>query len=170
MLTTGVRIVIPGDPAGKGSLRCVGKRGKVNHVLLEASEKSGPWRKKVADACSRYLMPTYAAAPGQPIAAELTFTLQRPQSHTGTGRNAGVLKASAPVFPVGHNTGDLDKLVRLLLDALQDATVLPDDCAVVDIVTRKVFTSPAGGGPWYDANDVLEHPGVVIRLRPVEGP
>lgn len=161
MLTTGVRIVIPGDPAPKGSMKCIGGSKGKGHRLIEDNARTKPWRDKVADAGRRKLQP-YAAAKGQPIGAEITFTLIRPASHYGTGRNAGVLKTSAPAFPVSHSTGDVDKLLRLILDALQDAGVLPDDCAVVDTTSRKRYIADESYDP-----DVLAHPGVVIRLSPV---
>ena len=160
MLTTGVRIVIPGDPAPKGSLKCIGGKGG-GHRLIEDNSRTKPWRDKVADACRRKL-DRYKAAAGQPIGAEITFTLARPQGHTGTGRNAGVLKPSAPAYPVSHSTGDVDKLLRLILDALQDAEVLPDDCAVVETTSRKRYTADESIDP-----DVLAHPGVVVRLYPI---
>lgn len=159
MLTTGVRIVIPGDPAGKGSMKCVGQKGR--HQLVEDNARTKPWREKVADACRRKLA-AYTAGKGQPVGADITFTLNRPKGHYGTGRNAGVLKTSAPAFPVSHSTGDTDKLVRLILDALQDADVLPDDCAVVDANARKRYITDDALDP-----DVLAHPGVVVRLYPI---
>lgn len=163
MLTSAIRIVIPGDPAPKGSLKCIGGAKGKGHRLIEDNARTKPWRDKVADACRRKLNPTrHHAAAGQPIGAEITFTITRPKGHYGTGKNAGVLKTSAPAFPVSHSTGDVDKLLRLILDALQDADVLPDDCAVVDTISRKRYPVDESMDP-----DVLAHPGVVIRLHPV---
>ena len=85
-------------------------------AFIEDNARTKPWRDKVADACRRKL-DRYKAAAGQPIGAEITFTLARPKGHYGTGRNAGVLKTSAPAFPISHSTGDVDKL----LDALARA-------------------------------------------------
>jgi Holliday junction resolvase RusA-like endonuclease len=161
MLTSAIRVVIPGDPAPKGSLKCIGGAKGKGHRLIEDNARTKPWRDKIATACRHRLEP-YRAAKGQPICAEITFTLNRPKGHYGTGRNAGVLKTSAPAFPVSHSTGDTDKLLRLVLDALQDALVLPDDCAVVDVTSRKRFIADGSPDP-----DVLAHPGVVIRLYPV---
>lgn len=161
MLTTGVRIVIPGDPAPKGSLKCIGGPKGKGHRLIEDNTRTKPWRDKVADVCRRRLE-KYRAAAGQPVGAEITFTLARPASHMGAGRNAGVVKTSAPAYPVSHSTGDVDKLLRLILDALQDADVLPDDCAVVETTSRKRYPEDESLDP-----DVLAHPGVVVRLYPI---
>lgn len=162
-----VRIVIPGTPASKGSMKCIGRRGKVAHVLIESVDNA-EWRAAVSTWAGRKLTP-FAAR--EPVGLEMTFTLNRPKWHYGTGRNAGTLKDSAPAFPVGHNTGDLDKLVRLINDALQDAKVLPDDCQVIETTARKVYVSPLPvDDPWSVGYDALGHPGVVIRFYPIEGP
>ena len=65
---------------------------------------------------------------------------------------------------MSHSTGDLDKLVRLALDALQDTGVIPDDCAVVELTARKAYPHDTGTKP---LSDVLAYPGIVIRLYPI---
>ena len=54
-----------------------------------------------------------------------------------------------------------------MADALQKANVLPDDCAVLELTTRKAYVTTSlvrrTGG-----DDVLPYPGVVIRLYPLE--
>jgi len=152
-------ITIPGDPATKGSLRCVGRRGKRAHVLIEAHTNSAPWREKVAGWIRAKL--SIEVEKREALGAEVTFTLRRPPSHYGTGRNADKLKASSPAYPTGHDTGDIDKLARLILDALQDAGTIPDDAQIVDLATRKRYPSK---DPAYD---VLPWPGVRIRLYPM---
>lgn len=154
-----VTITIPGNPAPKGSLKCVGRRGRVAHVLLEDNANAGPWRTTIAGwVTSKWPARQYADA-GQAIAAEVRFTIDRPASHYGTGANRRVIKGSAPAWPVKRSAGDVDKLLRLILDALQDGDdpVLPDDAAVVEVATSKVYV----GTPY-----ALDWPGVRIRLRP----
>lgn len=164
MLTTELVISIPGEPYTKGSLRCIGARGKIKHQLVEQLGKPAQdWRETVAYWVRRRWM-THMADKGQPLGAELTFTLPRPKGHYGTGRNADLVKPTAPPHPVGHGTGDIDKLTRLILDALQDTHVLPDDCAIVELNARKVW--PRTSDERWD--DVLGYPGVVIRLYPIE--
>lgn len=169
MLLNELIITIPGDPATKGSLKCVGRRGNRAHVLVEQLETSGPWRNTVAGWIKAKV--TTQADTGQPLGAEVTFTLRRPPSHYGTGRNRHIVKDSAPKHPVGHNTGDVDKLLRLILDALQDTPLLPDDCAVVEVTARKAYLTdkPASVllGRWAQLTDVLPNPGVRIRLYPI---
>ena len=159
MLADELVISIPGEPIPKGSLKCVGRDG--HHQLIEDNKRTKDWRKTVAFWVKRRW---HASAPkGQPLGAEVTFTLARPKSHYGTGRNEHLLKATAPAHPVSHSTGDVDKLLRLVLDAIQDTDVMPDDCAVVEATARKAYALDSSV-PW---GDVLGYPGVVIRLYPI---
>lgn len=163
MLTNELVLTIPGNPATKGSLKCIGRVGKRAHVLIEDHKSSKPWREKVSGWTHRAYPAGQRATAGQPVGAELSFTIDRPASHYGTGRNARVLKDRfVHAHPVGQNTGDVDKLLRLVLDALQDAEVLPDDAQVIETTSRKAYVD-APGRP-----DVLPWPGVVIRLYPID--
>lgn len=81
-----------------------------------------------------------------PVAVRATFYMPRPVSHYGTGRNAGVVKASAPVWPVSRNRDDLDKFVRLVGDALVVGGALVDDSQVVVWRAEKRFHDAGGGG------------------------
>lgn len=164
MLTTELVVSIPGEPYTKGSLKCIGARGKVKHQLVEQlGAPATDWRTTVAYWAKRAWLAYEKPDKGQPIGAEITFTLPRPKGHYGTGRNSGALKSSAPAHPVSHSTGDIDKLLRLILDALQDTNVLPDDCAVVELNSRKAYPTTQR-----TVGDVLAYPGVVIRLYPIE--
>jgi Holliday junction resolvase RusA-like endonuclease len=59
-----------------------------------------------------------------PVRVERRYYFVRPKSHYGTGKNAGLLKDSAPLLPI--TAADLDKLDRLVFDALT-GTVIRDD-------------------------------------------
>jgi crossover junction endodeoxyribonuclease RusA len=164
VLTHEIRAVIPGHPAPKGSLKCVGGPKGRGHRLVEDNARTGPWREKIAGWLRKEWPADRRAADRQPVGAEVTVSIERPAGHYGTGRNAAVLKASAPRYPVSHATGDVDKHARLTLDALQDAGVLPDDCIVVELNVRKAYV----GCPW--TPDALGHAGVVIRVFPMQEP
>ena len=71
------------------------------------------------------------------------FYFQRPKSHYGTGRNAETLRDSAP--PEHIQTPDVDKLVRLISDALTIAGVIADDRLIVDVRGRKFWTATSAG-------------------------
>lgn len=81
-------------------------------------------------------------AAGEPVlrgvAIEVTmrFYMQRPKGHYGTGRNAGVLKDSAPLRPI--TKPDADKLERRVLDAMT-GIMYGDDGQVVDTHPSKHY-------------------------------
>lgn len=159
-------IAIPGHPKPKGSLRPVRSGGKGRILLVEDNRGSKPWRDAVALWC-RKRWHLRRSAPGQPVGAEITFTLPRPKSHYGTGRNEQRVKPSAPAHPTSQSSYDLDKLVRLVLDALQDVDTIPNDAAVVEIEARKCYPAST---ELDKLGDVLPYPGVVIRLYPIGDP
>lgn len=163
VLRTEITLTIPGTPAPKGSMKCIGARGKVRHQLVEQVDNT-EWRAHV-EKCARLRLTAqqHHADTHQPIGVEITLTLKRPSSQMGQGRNAGRVKASAPPRPTTHGTGDTDKLARLILDALQSAGVLVDDAQVVELTARKAYVDPAET----PGSDVLPYPGAVIRLYPI---
>ena len=62
-----------------------------------------------------------------PVSMIVEFYFGRPKSHSGTGRNAGTLKPTAPREHI--QTPDLDKLLRAVKDALK-GIVYRDDSQV----------------------------------------
>ena len=163
MLANEIRIAIPGHPKTKGSMKCIGRVGKRGHVLIEDHKTSKPWLDTLTGWLNKMLAGREAAA-GQPLGVEASFSIDRPKSHYGTGKNARTMKDRfLNAYPVGHNTGDVDKLLRVVLDALQKADVIPDDCAVVECTTRKGYITV--GDP---VDDFMPNPGVVVRLYPIK--
>ena len=77
-----------------------------------------------------------------PVAVRCTFRFTRPKSHYGTGRNAGVLKPTAPLYMTSAPDGD--KLLRLVNDALTIAGVLDDDARVALQRAEKVYADSPG--------------------------
>jgi Holliday junction resolvase RusA-like endonuclease len=143
-------LTIPGTPAPKGSLRC---RRNPSHTLYEDNPRTKPWREKVADAARKVQQ---TPDKGQPLDVEITFTFDRPKS---VRRD----------LPASRSVGDVDKLVRTILDALQDGGALLDDAQVTDVSARKRYVRLDDENTplalRYD--DALGHPGVVIRINPI---
>jgi Holliday junction resolvase RusA-like endonuclease len=73
-----------------------------------------------------------------PVSVDCRYYFPRNKGHTGTGRNTGLLKDSAPRFPV-TSAGDIDKLDRQVLDALT-GTILRDDNQVVLCMSSKHYS------------------------------
>lgn len=145
-----------GTPVPKGSLKCIGTRGGRGHQLIEDNPKTDAWRSEVARNARR--IPAKADL-DQPIGVEITSTLPRPARHYGTGRNSDRVKPSSPDHPTAKGTGDVDKLARLVLDALQDAGVVHDDAQVVEVISRKAY-------PEAHTPDAMGGTGVTIRVYP----
>lgn len=147
-------ITATGEAGPKGSKRHVG-----GGRMVESSAKVKPWEEMVA---WRAIEARTKVRGWRPLlgAVELSmvFTLARPKSHYGTGRNSHLLLPSAPARP--YVRPDLDKYVRASQDALQTAKIIRDDGQVVGY--RRL-------GKWYATDhgrvpDVLTVPGVVIRV------
>jgi Holliday junction resolvase RusA-like endonuclease len=150
---------VPGTPATKGSLKCVGRNG--SHRLIESNAGSQAWRETVAAIAADAVAAGRIEFPvehGTPIGIEITTTISRPASHM---RANGSVKDSAPRFPTNLRTGDVDKYARLVLDALEDAAVVEDDAQVIEALSRKFYV----GSPDPDA---LPFPGMVIRVYPYD--
>ena len=124
--------IIPGTPQQQGSKRNVG-----GNRFIEANKNLAPWR---ADAIAYLQAEWRGRGPiTEPVSLDVAFDFARPASHYGTGRNAGVLKDSAPG---GKATApDLDKLCRALGDALTQSGVLRDDALIVEWVARKQWAT-----------------------------
>jgi crossover junction endodeoxyribonuclease RusA len=158
MIDTDLAFVTYGTPAPKGSLKCVGRNGR--HQLIEDNPKTSSWREAVAGSAERNLDDRLADY-GQPIGVEVTLTIERPAGHYGTGRNSTIVKASAPAYPTALRTGDVDKLARTILDALEDAGILDNDAQVVELIARKAWTDDPA------TSDALYAPGAIVRLYPI---
>lgn len=156
-----VELVVHGRPAPQGSKKGFAtKSGRV--AMVEMSKHVKPWRSDVRDAAIAYLSRTDRTRfpLAGPLSVDMVFSIARAKGHYGTGRNAGVLKASAPRFPA--SMPDLSKLLRSTEDALTSAGLWADDALVVDYGRlAKVYV--ASPDP-----DALPSPGAVIRVRALE--
>ena len=129
-----ITITIYGKPATAGS-----KRGfynaKLKRVLMVPHNpaKASSWRDAVRKACrDQYEGPMLMGAYG----LHAIFHFSRPKSHYRTGKNAGLLRDSAPAF---HTTKpDAGKLLRALEDALT-GMLWKDDSQGVHVASEKVL-------------------------------
>jgi crossover junction endodeoxyribonuclease RusA len=141
---TSIEIIILGTPAPQGSKHgfAVKRKGVYTGRVaqVESSAKVKPWRMAVKYAALEALPSRDGSAilTGA-IVLEVTFRLPRPKGHYGTGRNAGLLKPSAPWVP--NVRPDLDKLLRSTFDALGEAGVWRDDAQVVSVYARKDYAT-----------------------------
>lgn len=128
-----LRAVIPGTPRPQGSLKIMTARN--GRAFAKNSETTVEHRNLVVYALSQ----EWQDGPIQgPVAARFTFRFSRPTSHYGTGRNEGVLLPSAPLLH--SRTPDVDKVSRLMCDALTIAGVIKDDSLITMLRAEKQWT------------------------------
>lgn len=130
-----IGITVHGTPAPQGSKRAIVRGGRA--ALIESShDRVKSWRQAVVDAALAEDCPQLAG----PAEVAVTFRLKRPKGHYRTGRNAHLLRDSAPAYP--HGMPDLDKLLRSTMDALTAAGVWGDDAQVVAVTAAKTYGQP----------------------------
>lgn len=145
---TTVVLRIKGTPVAQGSMTCVGGGpGRPHNVQPSNKQDLAPWRNKIAAAAKQAVAKGASWVSHDPVRVDLTITLERPKS---VGRDW------PSVYP------DIDKLARAVLDGLTAGEVWQDDgqCVLLNVV--KAY--PDGGVHTPFPEDVLEVPGVVIRL------
>jgi Holliday junction resolvase RusA-like endonuclease len=124
-------------PAGSKRAFVNPKTGKP--IVTDVSGKAGrTWRSDVKAAAVEAMdgRPPFDG----PLSLSLVIYRERPRSHYGTGRNAGIVKSSAPDYPTTRP--DLTKLLRGIEDALS-GIVYRDDSLIVDQHVVKRFGQPA---------------------------
>lgn len=147
-----IEIIAYGSPAPQGSKRHVG-----HGVMIESSAKVKPWRQDVLAAAieAKRAIEGFESIDA-PIVVRMVFTMKRPRGHYRTGKNAHLIRASAPSRPSG--TPDLSKLARSTEDALTNACIWRDDARVVEYERlAKVFIG--------EDHESLDAPGVRIVIR-----
>jgi Holliday junction resolvase RusA-like endonuclease len=150
-----VMIRVHGTPAPQGSKRPFRNQHTGRLHMTEQSKRVAPWRQDVKHAALAVVGQDWTLLDG-PLAASMVFSFPRPRGHWRTGRNAHLLRDSAPRRPFG--VPDLSKLIRSTEDALT-GVVWVDDARVVEYVRLGKFYAGTD-----DVADVLGTPGCVIRV------
>lgn len=130
-----ITFTIPGVPQQQGS-KVFTQQGRG----YEANKKLAPWRKDALscaiEAKGEHDGPLFVG----PVSVTVVAYFPRPASHYGTGRNAGVLKPTAPFWHA--SAPDLDKVQRALGDVLTQAQIVLDDRLIVAWDASKVYGDP----------------------------
>ncbi len=134
-----VRLVIEGAAKPAGSKQAFAMRNRRGEILTRAN---GSPIVNVVDACKlgrqwKDVVRGQAIAQWPrsvrrfegPVSVLMRFVIARPKSHYGTGRNAGIVKASSPRCHVSKP--DVLKLTRAVEDALT-GLAWTDDAQIVD--------------------------------------
>lgn len=120
---------VPLDKAGNPFRR---PGGGIVVQTVDANRHAKEWKRLVSVAAkSAYHGPPLDG----PLLVALLFVLERPQGHLGTGRNAGIVKASAPEFHVVKP--DVLKLARAVEDAMTGIVYVDDSQIVQESLTKE---------------------------------
>lgn len=143
-----ISFTIYGRPEQRGSKTAFVARGKGGKIILkdngapvicmsDSNKRSKDWMTQVRQAAGE-VMAGRDLLQG-PISLSVVFYFARTKSHFGSGKNASIVKAAAPVRHT--QTPDLAKLVRCLEDGLSKVVWLDDRqvCCYGDI--RKEWTT-----------------------------
>lgn len=140
-----IEIVVYGKAAPAGSKRAFNlPNGKA--VVVDANPRAKPWKDNVAAAAAEQY--GIGKALTCAVDVEMVFVAARPKGHYGTGRNAEILKDTAPLQPT--SAPDALKLARGVEDALT-GVVWRDDSQITNEFISKTY------------GDI---PRVEIRVRP----
>lgn len=134
---TRVAFTVLGEPQPQGSKTIVQRKGR-RPIMREDNPGTKPWRARV-EAAALEAMNGEPPRAG-PLRLTATFVFRRPAGHWGTGRNAGKLKASSPLYV--RTRPDVDKLLRAIGDSLV-GIVCRDDAQLVVVHAEKHYGDPA---------------------------
>lgn len=134
-----IEFFVPGIPAPSGSKKgFYNKKLKRVFVVDDNQDKMKDWRNAVRG----YALDNRPEKLIQcPVALKVIFYMPRIKGHFGSGKNAGVLKDSAPCFHTKKPDGL--KLLRNTEDGLT-GIILLDDSYVVRHFCEKVYGEPTG--------------------------
>lgn len=141
---TALRFTVVGEAKTAGSKRAF-VNPKTGRAIITEDARTGrsakTWRQEVAATAltARQLAPWGDELLLGPCVVEFTFRRPRPKGHYGSGRNAGVVRSSAPPAPATRP--DVLKLARAVEDALT-GILWKDDAQIVDERLRKVWGEP----------------------------
>lgn len=140
---TALVVNVIGSPVQQGSKTAgVAKNGKP--YLRDSNDKNlRPWRAEVAGCVNDAMTTTGWTMLDEACEVVISFFHPRPGSHYGTGRNAGILKQSAPYWK--STAPDIDKLTRAVLDALTTSRAIRDDGRVARLVVEDRWANAATG-------------------------
>lgn len=132
-----IRFTVFGHAEPAGSKRAFRHPHTGQPIITDANPKARGWKDCVAAAAAdAYCGPLLDGA----LSLSLTFFRPRPKGHFRTGKMAGLLRESAPLYP--STKPDSLKLARGVEDALT-GVVYRDDALVVELEVRKRYGEPA---------------------------
>jgi Holliday junction resolvase RusA-like endonuclease len=139
---------VPGIPSTQGSKKAFVVKTKTGHRAVmkdDTGEALASWRETVRSEARKAAGPDWQRLEG-PVAVTLAFGLKAPKS----------LPKRRRVWPIGQNSGDVDKLTRAVFDSFTQALLWRDDAQCVQLIVSKDYADPG-------------REGMVASLRPING-
>lgn len=143
-----IEFVVLGRPQQRGSKlasarydrsgKPVTKDGRVLTFAKDANPKSKAWMDSVRTAAMEAVGDGWEPLRA-PLMLSVLFYFSRPKSHYGSGKNAAVVKASAPI--AHSQTPDLSKLMRAVEDGMTGIVYADDRQIFCYQNTRKHWTT-----------------------------
>lgn len=104
---------VPGVPIPKGSAKAFYIKALGRAVVTQDNaDRQKPWASMIAIVAQEH----FAKPIEGPVMISVAFKMPRLKGHFGSGKNAGVVKPTAPIYHTSKP--DLDKLLRCIKDAL----------------------------------------------------
>lgn len=133
---------VPGQPVGQprqrvgvlhGHARTYTPRTLKNADGTRRINPIFPWKDAIANVASAHRKYKFTG----PVAVSVQAFFRRPESHYGTGRNAGQLKANAPKYHTAKP--DTDNTAKPILDVMKNLGFYIDDAQVFKLLVVKCY-------------------------------
>ena len=133
-----VSFFVPGLPAPGGSKKAFYNKHLGRAIIVDDCKRNASWKNTV----KVFAVQAFDGAPlSGPLELTIEFRMPRPKGHYRTGRNANMLRDSAPAYPT--TKPDATKLIRSTEDALT-GILWGDDAQVVVQHGSKVYAQTPG--------------------------
>lgn len=133
-----ISLMIPGQPVAKNRPRFA-RIGKGVRTYSDQSDEEQLWVMVARQQLKKFTVQRFCGFNG-PVSMKIVFWMKRPASHFGSGKNSGILKASAPSAPIIKP--DIDNFLKHVMDCLNHCVIWQDDSFVVGVDARKRYALP----------------------------
>lgn len=140
------RFFAAGEPKGQPRPRAFVRNG---HARVYDAGTAEGWKSCIAIGARGNGPPDPLTGP---VSLEVEFFMPRPKGHYGSGRNAHVLKDTAPLWHVGKP--DIDNAIKACLDALTMLGAWLDDAQVCSLISAKRYADDHRLGAWITIHDL----------------
>ena len=131
---------VAGRAVPQGSKRAFVNKSTGRAMMLESSSRHKHWRQLVA-LCAQESKRRPDVPLDEPVIVAVTFSFARPKSHYVIRKTGNLLKMDAPLWATSRAIGDIDKLLRSVLDAITDAGWIRDDSLIARVFADKTYTT-----------------------------